>query len=61
MSYGKAFKRIHYKKNSFCIVDYCKHTGFGNSINTGLHIGVFKGELEGVGTFLCFATRGMGT
>ena len=61
MSYGKALlKNPLLKKNSFCIVDYCKHTGVGNTINTGFHRGVLRGEMEGVGTSLCFVTRGMG-
>ena len=55
MSYGKALLKNPFKKN------YCKHTGVGNTINTGFHIGVLRGEMEGVGTSLCFATRGMGT
>ena len=52
------FKESIIKKNSFCIVHYCKHTGVGNTINTGFHIGVLRGEMEGVGTSLCFARHG---
>ena len=29
MSYGKALLKNPLTKNSFCIVDYCKHTGVG--------------------------------